>query len=328
MTQEPTGASGPSERAELAAGDRERRAAALKVEANMFAYWLAVAGGRGVLHDCPTLTLTYTGGPVLNRVFGARLESGDVDRCVAAVVARFRERRAAVAWLTGPSTAPADLGDRLVARRFVRQPSWYGMALDLTAPPASTAAAEPGARGPELRIAEVGAGATGDQWLRVLAAGMSLRGALLDAFRNLSGHLNSGADGRWRRFVGFAGSRPVSTATLFGAAGAAGLYLVATVPGARRRGYAGAVTRHALAEARSSGGALSVLQATPEGHGLYRRLGFFECCEIGVHRWSPEHEAPAPQRWVLAARFRLRRLRTAGAWRTSRALRGDRGPGG
>ena len=280
----------------------------------MLAYWLAIAGGRQLPHDCSDLTLTYTGGPVLNRVLGARLSPSDADRCVAAVVARFRERRAAVAWLTGPSTVPADLGARLTARRFSRQRPWHGMALDLTA--RDLTAPERTTPDGGLRIAEVGGGiggATGDEWLRVLAAGMSLRGAPLDVFSRLSGRLDSGGDGHWRRFVGFVGGRPVSTATLFSAAGASGLYLVATVPEARRRGYAGALTRHALAAARSDGGTVAVLQATREGHHLYRNLGFDECCEIGVYRWSPEHEAPAPRRWVSAARGRLDRLRDVGA---------------
>jgi GNAT superfamily N-acetyltransferase len=54
----------------------------------------------------------------------------------------------------------------------------------------------------------------------------------------------------------------------------AGIYLVATAPAARRRGLGTALMRGLLAAARRRGLAASVLQATDEGFGLYRRLGY------------------------------------------------------
>lgn len=54
----------------------------------------------------------------------------------------------------------------------------------------------------------------------------------------------------------------------------AGIYLVATHPQARNRGL-GTRVMHALhADAHARGRAVAVLQATPLGHGLYRRLGY------------------------------------------------------
>lgn len=54
----------------------------------------------------------------------------------------------------------------------------------------------------------------------------------------------------------------------------AGIYLVATHPVARRRGL-GELVMHGLhADARARGRSVTVLQATPMGHGLYRRLGY------------------------------------------------------
>jgi len=49
---------------------------------------------------------------------------------------------------------------------------------------------------------------------------------------------------------------------------------VATRTADRRRGYAGAVLRRALADARTDGFTTSSLQATPMAHGVYRRLGY------------------------------------------------------
>jgi GNAT superfamily N-acetyltransferase len=53
-----------------------------------------------------------------------------------------------------------------------------------------------------------------------------------------------------------------------------GVYLVATLPEARRQGLAARVLVTALLEARGRGCATSTLQASPAGAGLYTRLGY------------------------------------------------------
>ncbi len=53
-----------------------------------------------------------------------------------------------------------------------------------------------------------------------------------------------------------------------------GLYAIGTVPGVRRRGLAGALTRHVLADAHRRGARTASLQSTPMGEPLYRSLGF------------------------------------------------------
>ncbi len=53
-----------------------------------------------------------------------------------------------------------------------------------------------------------------------------------------------------------------------------GVYLVATASAARRRGLASALMGGLLREAKARGCVAAVLQATPQGHGVYRRLGF------------------------------------------------------
>jgi ribosomal protein S18 acetylase RimI-like enzyme len=54
----------------------------------------------------------------------------------------------------------------------------------------------------------------------------------------------------------------------------AGIYLVATASTARSRGLATEVMRGLLLDARARGRSAAVLQATPLGYGVYRRLGF------------------------------------------------------
>ncbi|GIU78763.1 MAG: GNAT family acetyltransferase [Bryobacteraceae bacterium] len=84
-------------------------------------------------------------------------------------------------------------------------------------------------------------------------------------------------------FVGYDGSRAVTCAALIEAAGAIGIYSVGTLPGWRRRGFAEAMMRHAVAEFRRRGAAGPVvLQSSPGGMELYRRLGFRRCTRYYV----------------------------------------------
>ena len=55
---------------------------------------------------------------------------------------------------------------------------------------------------------------------------------------------------------------------------AVGIFAVGTVPGARGKGYASAVTSRALAHGFDAGSTFGVLTASPEVRGVYERLGF------------------------------------------------------
>jgi ribosomal protein S18 acetylase RimI-like enzyme len=54
----------------------------------------------------------------------------------------------------------------------------------------------------------------------------------------------------------------------------AGIYSVATRPAHRGRGFGTALTRAALLSARAAGYDSAVLEPSPEGAGMYRRMGF------------------------------------------------------
>jgi len=76
-------------------------------------------------------------------------------------------------------------------------------------------------------------------------------------------------------WIGYRDERPVCSAATDSASGVTGLYSVGTAADLRRRGYAEVITRLALIEA-ARGQAISrlILQSTPAGFSLYRRLGY------------------------------------------------------
>jgi GNAT superfamily N-acetyltransferase len=81
------------------------------------------------------------------------------------------------------------------------------------------------------------------------------------------------------------GARPVAALATLRDGDTVGVYHVATLSGARRRGIAGNLLIMALREARDLGCRWATLTATPEARSLYERLGFRSCGLI--EQWMP-----------------------------------------
>jgi GNAT superfamily N-acetyltransferase len=126
-----------------------------------------------------------------------------------------------------------------------------------------------------LRIVEVDSADVLDDWEAALIAGFPVPelaggGPIWD--RRVLG-------GRLRLWVGYADRRPVATAAAYVGDGLVGVYLVATLPEYRGRGFATALTwRAVLADPALP----AVLQATELGRPVYERMGFAAVGEFAV----------------------------------------------
>lgn len=88
-------------------------------------------------------------------------------------------------------------------------------------------------------------------------------------------------------YVGYVDGEPVATAATVTAAGAIGVYNVATLPAHRRRGHGEAVMRYALEKARQETGCeRSVLQATDHGLPLYLSMGYKTVTTVDVYAFE------------------------------------------
>jgi ribosomal protein S18 acetylase RimI-like enzyme len=95
-------------------------------------------------------------------------------------------------------------------------------------------------------------------------------------------------DRAWRGdywgFVGMVDTKPVSIAAIVAAAGALGVYSLATYPIHRHQGYGEAMLRAAVSEVqRHTGIERVVLQSTEAGYALYHRMGFREVTRYSVY---------------------------------------------
>jgi ribosomal protein S18 acetylase RimI-like enzyme len=205
--------------------------------------------------------------PMLNAVYQATFppEQVEVRSGVERVLHRYGSRGCLpMTWFVTPSTQPGDLGRYLEMYQFVHIGRTPGMAADLWAveerPPPTGLVIEQVSNREQLK-----------QWLHPVTVSFELTQAVASAFLEL--------------FAGLVEGQPVAASRLFCAAGVAGVYHVATVPAARRRGLGSALTLAAVRSARELGYRIGVLVSSSEGFGVYRRLGFRECCHADAYRW-------------------------------------------
>jgi ribosomal protein S18 acetylase RimI-like enzyme len=223
------------------------------------------------LADDGDLRWAMTGIPMgaFNAVLAARLTGDEeaVERRLDALDARFADGTPMSWWLL-PTSRPVDLARRLERRGFQLSGPLPVMGLALAE---WQAPAWPD--GMDVEVVRTAAAYV--EACAVVSDGYPVPWDGLREMADRYGELVAlGRD--MRCFVArAAGSgRALASAMAMRDGSVVGLWNVATLPEARRRGAATAVTLAALDDARSTGATLAVLASTAEALSLYRRLGF------------------------------------------------------
>jgi hypothetical protein len=115
-----------------------------------------------------------------------------------------------------------------------------------------------------------------EAWARAFADGFELPLPVSRAFAPRAGDVDPSANAPAQYFAIARASQFIATTMLYLDDGLAGLYCVSTIPSERRRGLARSATVATLRRALPLGYTIGVLQSSPAGHSIYRRLGFRE----------------------------------------------------
>jgi len=172
-------------------------------------------------------------------------------------------------WMVWPETDPPEIAAWIESGEGQKLSDSPGMVADLQ----GISMEIPFVAGGELR--EVRSPAELEEWAEVIRTVFHLP-------ESASGFLAGGV--RLRRQTVYWNGLPAATAAFFGLEDVAGIYCVATVPEARRQGLGAAVTLWAMQLARHEGYKWAVLQSSPDGYGVYERLGFVECGRCARYR--------------------------------------------
>lgn len=241
------------------------------VEANWCAAWASLGAlphpPRSLVDDTATLLRVVTPGlpeTLMNMVMRYRSVGLVTAEAVEDVVAPFRRYGLPFQWWLIRDDAPAGLREQLYA---LGMRSWGGatmMYLPLARWDASYPLAPPN---------------------------VSYHRATTDAERTDALHIISRVFdvppfpmSRWTSenlafalYLAHWGNQPVATVATLPAGETLGVYHVATLPEARRRGIAGNLLLLALREAQAAGLSTATLTATMDGLHLYTQLGFATC---------------------------------------------------
>jgi GNAT superfamily N-acetyltransferase len=264
------------------------------IEGNGAEFLLALGRAGGGEERSGALHWIIGGSPIdySNAVVASRLAPEEADAAIVASRETLQSRGVPGTWHVGPSMAPPDLRERLLAHGFRHAGDDVGMALELAALPELLV--------PGLAIEEVLVQADLASWVATLAQGFGEGPAEAEWVGEVYTRLGYGGSSPWHHYLGRLDGQPVATATLFCTGKVAGIYFVFTLPAARRRGIGAAITAAALQHARDRGARLGVLGASPLGETVYRRMGFREYCRIGLYEWRPEQQLSAPPTAGLA----------------------------
>ena len=237
----------------------------------------------GEVAEEPDLMWCTTGIPAasFNRVSWAMLATGTLDARIEWVQGRARALGVPMVWDIGPSSGPAELGEHLVRHGFSEIEGEPAMGIALAALPDTLPLPD------GVMVERAQDRAALEVWVRTMRASFGmpesadaplLAGMARDTF---------GDEAAAHYYIARLDGEPVACAALTCGGGVAGLFSVATMEAARRRGIGTAVTMAPLLDARERGYYVGVLQASEMGYPVYARMGFTEQFRYHSFRWRP-----------------------------------------
>jgi ribosomal protein S18 acetylase RimI-like enzyme len=253
------------------------------LESNMAAFWSAYGRGNGcTLQSTSDVVWFYTGIHValFNGVISAKMKYDDVKATVDSLQSKIDERGAPALWWLGPQSTPENLGALLEQHGLQRAGETPGMAADLAMVNSMTKVIE------NFMIEKVSNVEMQALWARIAAIGTGFSDTATTEMAQLEATLTDSQYKTQHRYIGFLDGAPVATSAMVLDSGVAGIYAVATIPEARRKGIGEIMTVMPLLEARQIGYRVGILQASSMGYPIYKRIGFKDVCKFNIYLQS------------------------------------------
>ncbi len=252
---------------------------ALLVERNWCAAWASLgavsAQPATIVDDLPEALRIYTPGTpetLLNMVIRYAGPEGVTSLQVERLIAPYREQRLPFQWWLTRGMEPAGLRERLAA---LGMETWGGATMMCLPLDGWSPQRQPTPASVALRRALTDDDARAA--VNIICNVFSIPQAPMLRWTTLNP--------AFTLWIAWMGARPVAAMATLRDGDTAGVYHVATLPGVRRRGLAGALLLLALGEAQACGARWATLTATPEARALYEELGFRSCGLL--EQWMP-----------------------------------------
>ncbi|MFN7982937.1 MAG: GNAT family N-acetyltransferase [Vicinamibacterales bacterium] len=250
------------------------------MDANMAAFWSEYGRASGcALETVGAGTWFYSGipHPFFNGVPRAVFDDVQLHQVVDALGRRIREAGAPAFWWVGAHSTPTSIASQLAEAGINRVGTVPAMAIDLRHAGSIEAPVE------GLSIQRVDSASQQAVWGRVAAAGSGFAQVATEALAGLEGRLAGSSYRAQHRYLGLLNGQPIAASAMVLAGGVAGIYAVATLPEARNLGIGRAMSVAPLLAAQDAGCHVAVLQASPAGYPIYRKIGFSEFGSYALH---------------------------------------------
>lgn len=241
-----------------------------RVDANVADYWGAYAlaeGGRHERLDEALFMQTAIPHKLFNSVILGGYDPATVEAALALAAECVKASAVPVLWRVSPLAESTVLRTRLEGAGLAYtgpHPAMLCDLSDLPAPPAIEGFAIETATGPEERRA----------WGRLATTAFELGDRLFGPMGDCEATIPARLFADQPRFTGYLDGEPVAVSSLVMTDGLAGIYAVATLPAARKRGIGAAMTLHAMIEGKRRGAQQVSLQATAMGRPVYEKIGY------------------------------------------------------
>lgn len=202
-----------------------------------------------------------------NYVISAHFTENNADWRISHVISLYKKKSLPFSWWVGPSDTPENLSELLQQHglRFKEENIGMYLALDHFQPTAVS----------PLAFKRVDSSEQMEDFTHVLVE----LGINPQVYCEAPPVLYRG-EAPFQFYVGYLDGVPVATGILVLHANVAGIYYVIISPSHRKKGFGTAMMEHLIQQAKAKKYSICTLQASADGKGLYKRLGFKPLCSF------------------------------------------------